>query len=210
MTFEIQKDIVDLLSVSSEMLDNNIGYISVSIFGEKTYSQFTNALNSLEDKGMNSLIIDLRGNSGGYLATVTQMISEFVDSKTVIYQMKTREGISKYNAINNKTKGYKVVILIDNDSASASEIMASAMQEQYSAVLVGKTTYGKGTVQETLDLSNNTMIKYTVQEWLTSKGNSINSVGIKPNYDIDLSEEYSKNPSRENDNQLQKAIELSK
>lgn len=210
ITVKVQKDIVDLLSVSSEMLDNNIGYIAVSIFGEHTYTQFVSAINSLESKGMNSLIIDLRGNSGGYLSTVTNMISEFVDNNTVIYQMKTREGITPYNSVNNRSKNYKVIILVDENSASASEIMASAMQEQYHATLVGVTTYGKGTVQEPKDLSNGTLIKYTIQEWLTSKGNSINDKGVKPDVEVELSEEFKNNPIRENDNQLQKAIELLK
>ena len=209
-TFEVQKDNVNLLSVSSEMLDDKVGYISISIFGENTYTQFMNALNSLEKDGMKSLIIDLRGNSGGYLSTVTQMISEFLDQSKVIYQMKTREGIKKYNAINSRTKDYKVIILVDENSASASEIMASSMQEQYKATLVGVTTYGKGTVQETMDLSNGTLIKYTVQEWLTSNGNSINGTGVKPDVEVELSEDYGNCATRENDNQFQKALELAK
>ena len=194
----------------SEMLENNIGYIAVSTFADKTYEQFTKALTSLEEKGLKSLIIDLRGNGGGYLYTVTEMISEFVDHNTVIYQIKTKDLIERYGALNDKTKSYKVVILVDEDSASASEIMASAMQEQYHAILVGKTTYGKGTVQVTLGLSNDTLIKYTIQEWLTSIGNSINDVGVKPDVEVELSEDFIKHPSRENDNQLQKAIEILK
>lgn len=209
-TIKVKKDNVNLLSVSSEMLDNNIGYVAVSIFGEKTAEQFSSALESLEKDNMKSLIIDLRGNSGGYLSTVTSMLSEFVDSNTVIYQMKTRKGITKYTSNNDNTKKYKVIVLVDQDSASASEIMASCMQEQYKATLVGTTTYGKGTVQSTLDLSNDTLIKYTIEEWLTSNGKSINKVGVKPDVELSLSEEYKKNPSRENDNQLQKAIELLK
>ena len=88
--------------------------------------------------------------------------------------------------------------------------MCSALQEQYGAILVGKTTYGKGTVQEMRPLSNKTMFKFTTEEWLTSKGNSINDVGVKPDYEVDLGEEYFSNPTDENDAQLQKAIELLK
>ena len=84
------------------------------------------------------------------------------------------------------------------------------MKEKYGAILVGKTTYGKGTVQSTANLSDGTMIKYTIQEWLTPNGNSINGKGIKPDYEVDLSKEYKNNPTNDNDNQLQKAIEILK
>ena len=168
------------------------------------------AIDKLESNDMKSLIIDLRGNSGGYLTTVTHIISEFVDTNTVIYQMKTRDKVEEFHSVNDRKKDYKVVILVDEESASASEIMASALQEQYGAKLVGKKTYGKGTVQEMKELSNKTLIKYTIQEWLTSKGNSINETGIEPDYDVELGEEYKNNPSIETDSQLQKAIELLK
>ena len=190
--------------------NKKIGYISVSLFGQKTYSQFYNALSDLEKENMSSLIIDLRGNSGGYLTTVTQMLSIFMDKDTVIYKMKTKNKIVDYNSLMAGKKDYKVVILVDENSASASEIMASSMKEKYGAILVGKTTYGKGTVQSTANLSDGTMIKYTIQEWLTPNGNSINGKGIKPDYEVDLSEEYKNNPTNDNDNQLQKAIEILK
>ncbi len=210
ITIEVEKEIVEIDSVSYEKLDKNIGYIEINSFSSITDNQFSEALNSLEREGIKSLIIDLRGNGGGYLSTVTNIISRFVDSNTTIYQIKSRNDIKSYKALNNSTLDYKVVILVDESSASASEIMCSALQEQYGAILVGKTTYGKGTVQEMHNLSNNTMFKYTIEEWLTSKGNSINDVGVKPDYEVDLSEEFYSNPVRENDNQLQKAIELLK
>ncbi len=210
ITINIEKSMVEISSVSSEMLDNNIGYISLSMFSSITDDQFSEELTKLEKQGAKSLIIDLRGNSGGYLSTVTNIISRFVDKKTVIYQIKSKDETKKYYSLNDETLNYKVVILIDEYSASASEIMCSALQEQYGAILVGKTTYGKGTVQEVKDLTNKTMFKYTVEEWLTSKGNSINEVGVKPDYEVDLGEEYFNNPTIENDTQLQKAIELLK
>jgi carboxyl-terminal processing protease len=209
-TIEVEKEIVEIDSVNYEKLEDNIGYIEITSFSSITDNQFTEALSSLEKDNIKSLIIDLRGNGGGYLSTVTNIISRFVDSNTVIYQIKTKKETTSYKALNNSTLNYKVVILIDESSASASEIMCSALQEQYGAILVGKTTYGKGSVQEMKSLSNNTMFKYTNEEWLTSKGNSIEGVGVKPDYEVDLSEEFYSNPVRENDNQLQKAIELLK
>ena len=207
-TFEIEKSMVEISSVSSEVLDNRIGYISIGMFSSLTDDQFSSELSKLEKQGINSLIIDLRGNGGGYLSTVTNIISRFVDSKTPIYQIKTRNNTEAYYSLNDSVLNYKVVILVDENSASASEIMCSALQEQYGAILVGKTTYGKGTVQEMRELPNNTMFKYTTEEWLTSKGNSINDVGVKPDYEVELGDNYFSNPVKENDAQLQKAIEL--
>lgn len=211
LEIKVIKENITLFSVSSDILskDNKkIGYIDVSLFSEKTYEQFSDALIKLEKDGMESLIIDLRGNSGGYLTTVTNMLSIFMDTDTVIYKMKTKNNITNYNSVQKGKKNYKVVILVDGDSASASEIMASSMKEKYGATLVGTTTYGKGTVQTTFDLSNESMIKYTIQEWLTPNGNSINEKGVTPDVEVELSEEYKNNPNNENDNQLQKALEL--
>ena len=210
ITIEVEKSVVEIPSVDAEMLDDNIGYIEIALFGSLTDDQFSEELNKLEEQGMKSLIIDLRGNSGGYLSTVTNIISRFVDSKTVIYQIKQKNNTQKYYSLNNRTLNYKVVVLVDEGSASASEIMASALQEQYGATLVGKKTYGKGTVQEMKELSNNTMFKYTIEEWLTSKGNSINEVGVNPDIEVDLGEDFYNDPVKENDAQLQKAIELLK
>ena len=205
---KIEKAIVKLPTISTEMFDDHIGYIYVSVFGENTDDEFNIALATLKDQGMDKLIIDLRDNSGGYLGTVTNMISEFVDGNTVIYQIKEKEKITKYKALTDYKLDYPVVILVNENSASASEIMASALNEQYGAKLVGNKTYGKGTVQQTKDLSNGTLIKYTIEEWLTSNGKSIEKDGITPDYEIDLSEEYYDDISYETDNQLQKALEL--
>ena len=208
--FIVTKANVTLLSVSSEMLDDNIGYINVSLFGKQTFSQFSDALEKLEKDNMKSLIIDLRGNTGGYLSTVRDMLELFVDKGQVLYKIQNSDGIKEYKSSVKNDIDYKIVILIDSGSASASEIMAAAMKENLDAILVGKTTYGKGTVQIVKDLSDGTMIKYTIEKWLTPNGNNIDGEGIKPDYDIDLSEEYNNNSSKENDNQLQKAIEILK
>lgn len=212
-TYKITKENVTLYSVSSDMLNyenRKVGYIAVSIFGEKTYSQFLTALRKLENDGMDSLIIDLRGNSGGYLTTVTKMLNIFIDKGKVIYKMQTQSGVMEYRTTTKSKRFYNIVVLIDQNSASASEIMAAAMKEVYGSKLVGKNTYGKGTVQITSNLSNGSMIKYTVEKWLTPNGNCIDGIGIKPDYDVELSDQYKASPSNENDNQLKKALEILK
>lgn len=213
LTFKVTKENITLFSVSSEMLDNNgknVGYLSVSIFGQKTYSQFKDALTKLEKQDMDSLIIDLRGNTGGYLSTVTNMLEEFIDKGNVIYQIQSSSGVKQYKTVKASEKKYKIVVLIDGGSASASEIMSAAMKEVYGATLVGQTTYGKGTVQTTKNLSNGSMIKYTIEKWLTPSGKNIDKEGIKPDYEVELGDSYKNNPTKENDAQLQKALDLLK
>lgn len=213
LTFKVTKENITLFSVSSEMLDNNgknVGYLSVSIFGQKTYSQFKDALTKLEKQDMDSLIIDLRGNTGGYLSTVTNMLEEFIDKGNVIYQIQSSSGVKQYKTVKASEKKYKIVVLIDGGSASASEIMSAAMKEVYGATLVGQTTYGKGTVQTTKNLSNESMIKYTIEKWLTPSGKNIDKEGIKPDYEVELGDSYKNNPTKENDAQLQKALDLLK
>lgn len=213
LTFKVTKENITLFSVSSEMLDNNgknVGYLSVSIFGQKTYSQFKDALTKLEKQDMDFLIIDLRGNTGGYLSTVTNMLEEFIDKGNVIYQIQSSSGVKQYKTVKASEKKYKIVVLIDGGSASASEIMSAAMKEVYGATLVGQTTYGKGTVQTTKNLSNGSMIKYTIEKWLTPSGKNIDKEGIKPDYEVELGDSYKNNPTKENDAQLQKALDLLK
>lgn len=213
LTFKVTKENITLFSVSSEMLDNNgknVGYLSVNIFGQKTYSQFKDALTKLEKQDMDSLIIDLRGNTGGYLSTVTNMLEEFIDKGNVIYQIQSSSGVKQYKTVKASEKKYKIVVLIDGGSASASEIMSAAMKEVYGATLVGQTTYGKGTVQTTKNLSNGSMIKYTIEKWLTPSGKNIDKEGIKPDYEVELGDSYKNNPTKENDAQLQKALDLLK
>ena len=213
INFDVTKENITLFSVSSEMLKNNnknIGNLSVSIFGQKTYSQFKDALLKLESQNMDSLIIDLRGNTGGYLYTVTNMLEEFVGKDNIMYQIQSSNGVKKYKSSKETSRKYKIVILVDENSASASEIMAASMKENYGAILVGKTTYGKGTVQTTKNLSNGSMIKYTIEKWLTPNGKNIDKEGITPDYDVNIGDSYLNSPTKENDMQLKKALDLLK
>lgn len=207
----LKQNTVVIPSVSSRIVESNnkkVGVLNVSIFAANTYKQFKNKLDDLENKKIDSLIIDVRQNYGGHLDQVSKILSLFMKQDKVIYQIKTKKGVEKYYSTGKKSKNYNVVVLIDNGSASASEILAAAMNESYGATLIGEKTYGKGTVQKEYMLSSGASIKYTVEKWFTPKGKSINGKGISPTIEVALSDEYTNNPTDENDNQLQEAIKF--
>ena len=157
----------------------------------------------MEKKKIQGLIIDVRDDSGGYLTSVTEISSLFLKKGAIIYQLE--EG-KKKEVVKDKTaekRGYPIAVLVNAASASASEILASAIKESYHGFVVGVNTYGKGTVQKTKKMSDGSMIKYTVQKWLTPNGNWINEKGVTPT-DIIANESTSK------DDQLEKALELVK
>lgn len=209
-TFTVKLEDVEIPSVKGEVIaknDKKIGKISISVFAANTYTQFVKELNKLEKKKIDSLIIDVRGNPGGHLDQVSKVLSIFLDEDKVIYQIKSNGKKTKYYAESPSKKEYKVAVLINKSSASASEILAGAMKESYGATIIGVTSYGKGTVQKEYSLSTGSSIKYTTEEWLTPKGNSINNKGIKPDIEVELSDEYINDPKNETDNQLQSAIE---
>ena len=210
-TVQLKVDTIEIQSVSSKVINKDnkkIGYIRTTIFANNTYEQFKKELDKLEDEGIDGLVIDLRGNSGGHLSSAEQIISLFLDSSHPIYQIKSKESKNIYYSTGKETKNYKISILIDGNSASASEVVTSALAEQYGAKTVGKKSYGKGTVQELQTLSDGDQYKLTTKSWLTSKGKVIDGKGIEPDYDVTLSDEYLENPTDENDDQLQKAIEV--
>lgn len=206
---EINRDYIEISSVSSQVYERNnkkIGYMSVSIFSMKTYEQFKNQLEKLEGENIQSLIIDVRGNSGGHLTTVEDMLSLFLDNSHVIYQIQTKEKTEKYRSTGKVTKKYPIVILTDGSSASASELLTIALKEEYGAISIGTKTYGKGTVQELKNIDGGEY-KFTTKKWLSPKGSWVNDKGIEPNIEVTLDETYYSNPSAETDAQLQKALE---
>lgn len=207
----VTRKIVTLKSVSSKIFEQDgkkVGYIYISIFAANTDSQFKKELIDLEKKGINSLVIDVRDNTGGHLTSVENIISMFLDKKHVIYQIESKGKITKTYSKNNDSKKYKVVMLVNQNSASASEMLTAAMKEEYGSEVVGMKTFGKGTVQEVGNTSNtNLNYKITTKKWLTPKGNWINKKGIEPTIKVELSKDYIKNPSEETDNQLKTAIE---
>lgn len=208
----ITRDVVDIPSVSSKIIEGNnksLGYISIETFASNTYSQFKSNLTSLEKEKIDSLIIDVRNNPGGHLSQVEDILSLFFNKKTVLYQIETKGKTKKVYASSKKTRSYDVVVLINESSASASEILASCFQENYKkATIIGTSSYGKGTVQKSLELSTGSSLKYTTEKWLTSKGVWINDKGVVPDIVVEQGEEYIANPSDDNDLQLQKALEV--
>lgn len=210
-TIEIERSNITIKSVSSKIIEKSgkkIGYIYISVFANATSKQFKKALDELENENIDSLIIDVRNNSGGHLSTAVSVVSNFLDSSKVIYQIKKNNKIKKYYSNGSITKTYPIVVLQNNNSASASELLAAALKESYNATIVGNTSYGKGTVQEMVSLSNGNSYKFTTKEWLTPNGNSINKKGIKPDVSIALSSNYNEEPTDEADNQLQEAIKI--
>lgn len=201
---------VNIESVTSQIYEVNnkkIGYINISVFASNTYTQFEKKLLELEGKKINSLVIDVRDNSGGYLTSVSSIASLFIDKSKIIYKLDTKGIVEAIYSSSNSKRNYDIAILINKNSASASEILASALQESYGATVIGVNSYGKGTVQKAYQLESGATVKYTIQKWLTPKGNWINEIGVTPNIKEELSEEYYNNPSSDTDNQLQKALE---
>ncbi len=211
LSFIVTKEDITLDSVIKELFikdQKKIGYLGISLFAGNTYQQFKEALLDLENQAMDSLIIDVRDNSGGYLDAVEKMLSLFFPKDKVLYQTKENQITTKHYDKTVDKRTYKIVVLINNQSASASEILAAAFKESYVGDVIGVKSYGKGTVQETRNINGGAMIKFTTQEWLTPDGNSIEQVGIEPTIIIDLDDAYWLEPTYDNDNQLQKALEI--
>lgn len=198
LSFSIQKEELINPTISYQKIEGtNIGYIYIKNFSQNLSAQVTNALTELENQEIRSLIIDVRDNAGGYLSAAEETASIFLEEGKTIYSLKTSNNTFKYNDETKEKKTYPIVVLINKNSASASEILAAALKESYGATLVGTKSYGKGKVQQVVD-----SFKFTSAEWLTPTGNCIDTIGLTPDYPIaytDL-EIY--------DSQINKAIEL--
>ena len=201
---EVTRDFVDIISVQGEIIElqgKKIGYIDVAIFAENTDVQFEKELKKLEEEKIDALIIDLRSNTGGHLKTVTNMISLFIKKGEVIYKLKTKEVVEDFKDLTEEHREYPIAILINEISASASEVFTAALKEQYGALVIGATSYGKGKVQKSYQLSSGAMIKFTYQEWLTPNGDYIDGKGIEPDIKIEYKQE------KERDSQLNRALQ---
>ena len=214
--FEVKiiREEIETVSVEGEMLDDTLGYIQISTFSDEEVSEkFTNQLNELKDKGMKKLILDLRGNPGGYLDQCIDIASHFIDQGEVVTYT-----IDKYdNKVVSESKGgdasgMPLVVLVDGGSASASEVVTGALRDHDAATIVGTNTFGKGIVQQLLQLSNEMGgLKVTTSRYYTPNGENIHGTGIAPDIEVELTQEVlDQEYSREIDPQFQKALEVIK
>ena len=207
LSFELSRDTIEVPVVSSEVYENNgkkIGYIKIDLFSLKVYNQFNKALKALEKQNIEGLVIDVRDNPGGYLSQVKEILCLFLDKKQVLYQLQTKEETEKiYGTKKSVDRDYPVSVIINDESASASEILASAFKESYGSHIVGINSYGKGTVQSASDLNSGDTIKYTVQKWLTPDGNYINDKGVVPTDRVETVLQEGETLTYENDTMLQ-------
>ncbi len=212
LEINITKSSVQIPTISSKTYNKNdkvIGFINISLFSSVTEEQFIKALKKLEESNISGLVIDVRNNNGGYLNVVTDIIDIFLEKDKIIYQLEDSSGRTIIKDKTKEKRNYPIAILINKGSASASEILAAAIKESYSkGFVVGTNSYGKGTVQQTMTLDDGSMIKYTIQNWLTPKGNWLNEVGLEPTNIVEMDKEYYDSFNEEDDNQLQTALDL--
>lgn len=222
-TVDVERKNVELPSVEGKMLDNGVAYIQISEFQTNTASQFEDILSGLENQGMKGLIVDLRGNPGGLLTAVTEIVDRLLPAETVgdlpagtvVYTQDKNGNVQTYGEDDGEQIDCPIVVLVDENSASASEIFAGAMKDYnedgyIDATLVGKTTFGKGIVQSIFNLSDGDAVKITTSKYYTPNGKNIHGTGIDPDVEVDY--EYTGDADAEYDMQydvqLQKAIEV--
>ena len=197
-------------NVEYYMVENtSIGYLYMQTFSNTLANQVEKALKKLENEGMTSLIIDLRNNTGGYLTAATDVASMFLEKGTRIYSLNYQGKVTSYNDETREHKEYNIVVLINENTASAAEILAAALKDSYGATIVGETSFGKGKVQQTMPLDDGSMVKYTSALWLTPSGTCIDEVGINPDYYV-KNEQVTDEAGTTSiiDSQLNKAIEI--
>ncbi len=207
LTFHVKAEMINT-PLTTELIEteqNKIGYISIESFTNTVGEEFTKSLKELEDKGMNRLIIDVRSNSGGYLKGATEIASLFIEKGKKIYSLEGKDKTEDYFDETDEKRDYLIAILMDENSASASEVLIAALKDNKTVMLIGKNTYGKGKVQQTKKLEDGSMVKYTTAKWFTPNGRCIDEIGIAPDYDIDYEQDEEGNYI---DSMLEKAIEL--
>jgi C-terminal processing peptidase-3. Serine peptidase. MEROPS family S41A len=205
----LTREIIKLVSVKSNMLENDIGYIRITSFDKNTAEDFKKQLKDIESSGAKGLIIDLRNNPGGLLDVCADIADQLLDKKVIVYTQ-DKYGKKEYLYSDSSMTKLPVVLLVNEGSASASEILAGAIKDYQRGTIVGTTTFGKGVVQRLKDLPDGSGLKITVSEYFTPNGTNIHGIGIKPDIEVELNEGVKDiGPDYlDQDNQLQKAIEV--
>ena len=211
INYTIKKSNLAYPYAESEIIDNTtIGYLKISAFSEKLADQVEKEVTKLENNNINGLIIDLRNNGGGYLSAANETASIFLKKGLTIYSLTTNSNTTTIKDETDEYKEYRLVVLVNKQTASAAEILAAALKQSYGATLVGTQTYGKGKVQQISSLKSGETVKYTTAKWLTPSGVCIDGVGLNVDYNLDLVYNYNENNEiiGYEDTQLNKAIEL--
>ena len=201
----ITRDTIEAQTVSCEMKEGNVGYIRITEFDTVTYEQYKEALEDLEDQGMERLIVDLRSNPGGNLDTVCDILDLMLPEGLIVYTEDKNGEREEYTSDEENQFDKPLVVMMNGYSASASEIFAGAIQDYGLGQIVGTQSYGKGVVQSVFDLQDGTSVKLTIAEYFTPNGRSIDGEGITP--DVEVEYQYDEN-NPDADNQLEKAMEV--
>lgn len=217
-TFELKvtRDIVKLVNVKSEMINDKIGYIQIATFDQNVSKDFNDKLKQLMDQGMKGLILDLRGNPGGYMNECVDVVSNFIEKgKTIVSTVDKYKNESKSESKGGMAIGLPLVILTDGGSASASEIVSGAIRDYKVGTLIGTTTFGKGIVQTIIDaersstFEDGTALKVTISKYYTPNGENIHKKGIAPDIVVEYPKDLNGKPyDRARDPQFQKALEV--
>ncbi len=219
LTFTITRDKIETKTVAYEMLEGDIGYIQVEQFIENTPELFKEAVDSLQKDGAKGIVIDLRDNPGGFVNSVIEMSDYLIDdnevaeggsTKGLLLQTKDKNDavMDEYKCEDGHSVDIPMAVLVNGNSASASEIMAGCLKDYNKAELIGTTTYGKGIVQSVIPLSDGSAIKITIAQYFLPSGTAVHKVGVKPDKEVELDvEKYKKDPEdHKNDNQLMEAV----
>lgn len=208
---KVKKEEIKIKSLEGEMVNSNIGYIKIDTFmNENTASDFKDKIKELEDKGMKGLILDLRNNPGGLLSEAIGVASQFIPKDNVItYTIDKYENKNESLSVGGIAQGMPLVVLVDNGSASASEVVTGALRDYKAATIVGKTTFGKGIVQQPFKFKNGIGgLKVTVSKYYTPNGENIHKKGITPDFEVEITEDINKaDYDKSKDEQLNFAIE---
>lgn len=210
---EVERKNVKINHVESEVLEDNIGYLKISTFDEGCSEEFEQKLQDLQNKNIKSLIIDLRNNGGGIVDEALAIADLFTDKDVTLLITKDKNGNEEIRkAQSDKKVDLPVIVLTNENTASASELLVGVLKDYNIAKSVGTVTFGKGVIQELLTLPDESGLKITTNEYYTPKGNKINKIGIEPDEKVELPDEYKNvlDVPKDKDTQLNKAIELLK